>query len=144
MKRLMRCSGSRSRKVEPPDIVRREGAERVFEIARAEQREAELAADAVGAGIRRRRVGIDEAMLGDGPQAVEQGARRRAAEAATVKPREQLPAHLVDQLAGFLTSPIADRAGDDAIDGDAQHLDLAGLVIGQIAPMAIEGLLLAF
>ncbi len=70
-------------------------------------------------------------MFGDRPEAGEQGRGGGRAEAATVVMGQQFPADLVDHLAGLLARPVADRADDLAAGGDAQHLDVAGPVVGE-------------
>src|SRR3569833_2944360 len=128
------------RQVQPPDIVRRDGADRVLEVACAQEREAELAADAVRAGIVRSRIGTDVAMCRDRLQAGQCRCCGGGAEAASAVRQQDFPADLVDRLAGFLARPVDDGADDLAVGGDPQYLDVARLVVGEVALVAVPEL----
>src|SRR3569623_79926 len=130
-------------KVEPPDIVRRENALGILEIVGADQFEAELSADAVGPRVFGRRVGVDVAVGRNGLEADQRGSSRSRPKAAPAMARKDFPAHFVDRLAGLFAAPIDDGADDFAVGRDAQNLDVAGVVIGEVALMAVEQLCFA-
>lgn len=58
-------------------------------------------------------------------------------------PGQQFPADFVDPLAGLVAFPVTDGTDDVAVYGDTEHLDFTGLVIGEVALVAVERLCVA-
>src|SRR5438309_1141772 len=97
-------------KVESPIVASHDVAWRVFEIARLNQREADLPADRVGCCVGHGGKGVEKAARLFRPSHGDRLCGSRGRDATALEGREHRPAHLVDLLVPPGARPVADRA----------------------------------